>query len=163
MKRILPLILVFSLLLSGCGFFGERIKSPATFYYLCEYYTEELCCVIASEEREASGHSSDLPYLLALYQMSPADEGHRSPLPDGTAIQARQQDDQICLELSDAAQSLSELDFSLACACLTLTCLDISGAASVTVICGDRTRTMDRSSLTLFDTAEQTKSTEETQ
>ena len=60
-------------LLSGCGFFGERIREPVTFYYLCADYQEKLCCVIVPEEREASGHSGDLSYLLALYQIGPAE------------------------------------------------------------------------------------------
>lgn len=159
MKRITCLILIFSFLLSGCGFFGARIKDPVTFYYLCEAYQEELCCVIGSEEREASGHTGDLPYLLALYQMGPTDDELRSPLPTGTRITAQIQDGHIALELSDAVLSLSDIDFSLACACLTLSCLDATGAEDVTVQSGDRIITMNRDSLTLLDTIEPTEET----
>ena len=73
MKRIVCMILALCFLLSGCGSFGARIREPVTFHYLCADYQEKLCCVIVSEEREASGHSGDLSYLLALYQMGPAD------------------------------------------------------------------------------------------
>ena len=161
MKRIIPLILALCFLLCGCGFFGERIREPVTFHYLCTSYQEELCCVIASEERESSGHTGDLPYLLALYQMGPANEGYRSPLPFGTQIRAEIQDNKIILELSDAAEVLSDLEYSLACACLTLTCLDIMDAESVTVFCGDRSNTMTRSSLTLYNENETIAPTEE--
>ncbi len=161
MKRMLALILVCSLIFSGCGFFGSRIKDPVTFYYLCEQYPQDLCCVMVPEEREASGHISDLPYLLALYQMGPVEEELRRPLPAGTRIRSERRENQLLLELSDAAMTLSELDFSLACACLTMTCLDITGAESVTISCGDRTKTMTRSGLTLSDSPEQTEPTEE--
>ena len=154
MKQILCLILIFSFLLSGCGFFGERIKDPVTFYYLCEKYQEELCCVIGSEEREASGHTGDLPYLLALYQMGPTDDELLSPLPAGTHINTQIQDGHVTLELSDSAHSLSDIDYSLACACLTLTCLNATNAVDVTVRSGDRVKTMTHDSLTLLDTIE---------
>ena len=163
MKRFLSLMLILSLLLSGCGFFGERIREPVTFHYLCNSYQEDLCCVFVSEEREASGHTDDLSYLLALYLMGPAGEDLRSPLPAGTRIRADIQEGQILLELSEDAVSLSDPEYSLACACLTLTCLDITEAESVTVSCGDRSRTMTRSTLTLVDDSESTISTEEDQ
>ncbi len=161
MKKLLSLLLAFSFLLSGCGFWGS-IKEPVTFYYLCRQYPQDLCCVIVPEEREASGHAADLSYLLALYQMGPVDENARTPLPSGIRIQSQRQETGILLELSESAQNLTELDFSLACACLTLTTLDITGADTVTIICGDRTKIMDRSSLTLYDATEKNESTEET-
>lgn len=163
MKRILCLTLVLSILFSGCGFFGERIREPATFHYLCRNYQEELCCVIVSEEREAAGHTGDLAYLMALYQMGPSNEDLTSPLPSGTRISSDVQNGQIFLELSDAALTLSDPEFSLACACLTLTCLDIMEAESVTVSCGSRNKTMTRDSLILHDTEEPTSPTEESQ
>jgi len=162
MKRIFSMILVLCLFLSGCGFLGERIREPVTFHYLCRTYPEELCCVLVSEEREASGHVGDLSYLLALYQIGPTSEELRSPLPSGTRIHSEIQNDQILLTLSDDALTLSDLDYSLACACLTLTCLDITDADSVTVSCGDRVRTMTQESLTLYDETETFAPTEET-
>lgn len=163
MKRILSLILVCSLLLSGCGFFGERIKEPVTFYYLCSNYQEDLCCVIASEQREASGHSGDLPYLLALYSMGPTSDGLVSPLPTGSRITSAREDSQVRLDLGISVETMSDIEFSLACACLTLTCLEISDAEEVSIQCVDRVRTLDRASLTLYDSTAETTPMEETQ
>jgi len=163
LKRVFCLILAFSLLLSGCSFFGERIKAPVTFYYLCDKYQEELCCVIASEEREASGHVGDLPYLLALYLMGPTSDELLSPLRAGTRISSVLEDDHIYLELSGIADSMSDIDFSLACACLTLTCLDITDAKEVTIRSGDRTKTLSHELLTLYDTTGETIAMEESQ
>ena len=103
----------------------------------------------------------DLPYLLALYQMGPTGDEIRSPLPFGTRISVQIQEGHITLELSEAALSLSDIDYSLACACLTMTCLDASGAEDVTVQSGDRAKTMNRDSLTLMDTIENFEPTEE--
>ena len=116
--------------------------------------------MIAEEEREASGHVGDLPYLLALYLMGPAEDEHRSPLPAGTQIAASSENGHLLILLSNTG-SVSETDFSLICACLTLTCLEITDAESVTVQIGEKEKTMTRSSLTLLDTTQETTQPEE--
>lgn len=158
MKRLICLFLVCCML-CGCSSFGVHMKEPVTFYYLCRQYRTDLCCVILPEERESSGHTGDLSYLLALYLMGPVSEEIRSPLPSGTTVQSvRHNSDSVIIELSDLDKSLSDSAFSLAGACLTMTCLDIVPAKNVTVISGTRSVTMNRSSLSLFDS-----SAEETQ
>ena len=161
-QRILCLILSISLLLCGCDFFGERIKEPVTFHYLCGNYQEDLCCVIASEEREASGHLGDLSYLLALYLMGPTNDEYQLPLPAGTQIVSQIQDGHILLELPDTSQTLSDIEFSLACACLTLTCLEITNAEDVTIRSADRVKTLSPDTLTLIDTISDSTPSEET-
>lgn len=164
MKRFFCLLLMLCILLSGCGILGERIKEPVTFYYLkseYQYFTQD--GVIASEEREASGHREDLSYLLALYLMGPAEEELISPVPRGTRIFSAEETAQgVVLQLSDTAATMSETEFSLACACLSLTCLDLTNANQVTINSGERTVTMSRETLTLYDNgtpvaAEETK------
>ncbi len=161
MKRTIAMALVFSLLLGGCGFFGERIKEPVTLYYLCDKYQEELCCVIVSEEREASGHRGDLSYLLALYRMGPVSEEMVSPLGRGIGLTGTQEEGRIILELTGLTDSMTDIDFTLACTCLTLTCLETTDAQSVTVQCGDRSKRLTRESLTLYDNVAQPTATEE--
>ena len=99
MKRILCIMIAFTVLLSGCGFFGEQVREPATFHYLCNHYQEDMCCVIAAEEREATGHTGDLAYLIALDQIGPSDENLSSPLPSGTRISSEIQSGQVTLFL----------------------------------------------------------------
>ena len=67
----------------------------------------------------------------------------------------------ISLVLTDTLETLSDADYSLACACLTLTCLNITGGEKVTITSGSRSVTMTRNTLTLFDGG--TAETEETQ
>lgn len=165
MKRWIPLLLLFSLIFSGCGFFSERIMEPVTFYYLQNsFHYGKDASVIVAEEREASGHRQELSYLLALYLMGPAEEEHRSPLPPGTRIlKAEQTGSKVTMELTNPAYSFSDSELSLACACLTLTCLDITDAQEVSITYLERTVTMTRESLTLYDDSKENLPTEETQ
>lgn len=153
MKRFLGSVLIFCILLSGCSVLGERLKEPVSFYYLrseYQYFVQD--GVIASEEREAAGHRNDLSYLLALYLMGPADEELNSPIPRGTKIfNTEQTAEGIVLNLSDLDAALSDADFSLACACLSLTCFELTDSQSVTVNSGERSVTMDRDTLSLYD------------
>lgn len=158
MKRLFS-ILVLCLLLCGCSHADETVK----FYYVRGDYQSTLTDIIAFEERDASGHRNDLPYLLALYRAGPADDSLASLLPTGIQIQSVQNaDGSIDLQLSDTSKTLSDSDFSLTCACLTLTCLDITDASTVNITSGPRSVTMNRSNLTLFDTITNTTVTEET-
>lgn len=160
-RRIVCLILCLCLLLPGCGFTGTLNEETVRFYYLCGNYQENLCCVLAEEARDVSGHTGDLPYLMALYLMGPTNDEHRMPLPSGTRIRTQIDSGHIILELSGLPKTMTDAEFSLACACLTLTCLEIMDAEDVTIHSEDRSRTMDRSTLTLYDTTSETTSTED--
>ena len=162
MKRIVCLFLCLCLFLPGCS--GELMKDSVTFYYpRREYLYGVEDGVIASEQREASGHANDLHYLLSLYLIGPSNEDLTSLLPrDTRLIQALVQDGVITLELTDTTQSMTDTDFTLACACLTMTALSITGESTVTIISGSRTVTMSRDSLTLFDDSTAASTSEET-
>jgi len=158
MKRQLTWLLLTALLLSGCG----KINPTVQFYYVSKNYQSTLTDVIVSEKRDASGHENDLSYLLTLYLMGPADKSLQSLLPLGASFQCKENTDgSLDIILADTAKVLTDTDFSLACACLTLTCLDITNAAEVNITSGNRSVTMDRDNLTLFDTLTETTPTED--
>lgn len=159
MKRLTAVILLLALLLCGCG----QINEPVRFYYVQKDYQSTLTEIIVSEERDASGHQGDLSYLLTLYLMGPADDRLRCLLPLGISVKAAQnKDGSVDLQLPDTSKTLSDSDFSLACACLALTCLDITDATEVNITSANRSVTMSRDNLTLFDNTTQTTPTEET-
>lgn len=158
MKRTVCLIALFAVLLSGCS----GMKEPVTFYYVSEDYREDMSQVITKEQREAAGHLSDLAYLLAMYSLGPGTEGMVSPLPKGTQIIPTEHTEAgIVLSLSTNAQNLSDADFTLAAACLGLTCMELTDAPSVTLTCGERSITVTPENLLLQGTAPE-QETEET-
>ncbi len=152
MKRLLCLILLASLLLSGCQLLGDRIKEPVNFYYVRRDYREDLTAAISPEEREASGHREDLSYLMALYLMGPVSEQLESPLPSGTRVYVEiHSKNNVTLNLTDTEKIMTDAQFSLACACLSQTCLEITGTKQVVINSGSRSVTMTRENLALSD------------
>lgn len=153
MKRFIAFLLTSCLLLSSCSTSGERIKTPVTFFYLQSelgYFSEN--GVIASEIREASGHATELSYLLALYLMGPSDESLTSPLPENCQLYyTEEMEETLILRISDLDNDFSDYDFSLACACLALTCFGITEAQNVTIYSGDRILEMNRHDISLYD------------
>ena len=151
MKRIISFLSIVCLLLSGCGVLGERIKDPVTFYYIRSDYQEDMMQVIDSEIRETSGHQGDLTYLLALYSMGPATDDLQSPLPRGTRITPTEHSvNGIVLSLSGATQEMTDAEFTLAAACLGLTCMELVSEESITIRAEDRSITINPKNLMLY-------------
>ena len=154
MKRIICLITVLCLFLSGCSILGERVKEPVTFYYVWEDYQKDMAQVIGSEIREASGHKTDLPYLLALYSMGPSKEGLKSPLPRNTRIIPTQRSaNSMELTLSESVSVMTDVDFTLASACIAMTCMELSDVQQVQLTCEDRSITIHEDNLLLYSVA----------
>ena len=165
MKRFAAILLIFALLLSGCSVFGSRIKEPVTFYYVqSSYQYGSDSPVIVTETREASGRMHDLPYLIRLYLTGPLEDDRESPFPRSvTLVSVGRTEDTVEITLSDSAGSLSDAQYSLACACLSLTCINITGAENVRISSADRSITLSASDLMLTDQIAEIQSVEETQ
>ena len=150
MKRCLCLLLILCLFLSGCSAIGEWITEPVNFYYVRKNYQNDMQQVIASEVREAAGHRDDLVYLLALYSMGPVTEDLKSPLPTNAVIvPTAHTSDGLTLTLSESAQTMTDVDFTLSAACISMTCMDLMEVEKVTVVCGDRSVTVLEDNLLL--------------
>ena len=156
MKRILCLLLLLSILLCGCG-----KKDDVTFHYRsADELDPKTGSVLGAETRDVTGYRDDAKFLISLYLAGPLDQDLQSAFPAGTTLQSLIiRDDQLTIQLYDLPQALSDSDFSLACACLTMTCMEFTEARSVTILCGDRTVTMNRSVLTFTDTPAATSPT----
>ena len=139
MRRMIVLILAV-LTLAGCAFTGNQGTEPVTFYYLrtasdnavySEYFSEG---VIGAEKRDMAGHLDDLSYLLTVYFRGPLDSELLFPFPMGCRIlEIQQSDDQLTLLLNPILAEKSELDITLACACLAMTCLELTDVDSVQI------------------------------
>lgn len=152
MKHFMIVLLIVCLILTGCSFGGEWIKEPVTFYYVRENYQKDMEQVLSSEVREAAGHRDDLPYLLALYSMGPSNDELISLLPKNTSIIPTERTNySIALTLSENTQSMTDADFTLASACIAMTCMDLMDIQQVTVISGDRSITLREDNLMLHN------------
>lgn len=161
MKRWLFGALAVCLLLSGCRL--DSAFETASFYYLDAGYADRMSDPIRKEQKEITGHAGDLSYLMHLYLMGPSGEGLKSPLPGScTLISIENREGVIQVKLSDTRSSLTESEFSLACACLALTILDFTQAQAVTITSGTRKVSMNTQTLTLYDSGTPA-ATEETQ
>ena len=163
MKRLIALMLVI-LLLTGCAFSGNKMKDPVTYYYLRstidsndydDFYAEG---IINSEKREASGRSNDLEHMLTVYFRGPLDQQLVSPFPPGSRIwEMQQNEDELTLLLNTMLAEKSDLQITIACACLAKTCLDLTDVNSVRIEARNLedkllfTRTFTRDNLFLYD------------
>ena len=152
MKRLLCLFLLACLLMSGCSLSSFDSANAVSFYYVRNEYRQDMTTLIKPERRNAAGHENDLSYLLALYLIGPSNNDLVSPLPSDTELlSVLQEDSTIAIQLSDTEKTMTDSHFALSCACLSMTCLDLTDAESITITSGTRTITMTRSNLSLTD------------
>ena len=151
---LLPVLLLC--LLCGCG-----KENTLRFYYCSQDYLESNTgSVLAPEKRDVTGYRDDPQFLVSLYLAGPLDRELLLPFPAGTSLQSMLiSGNQITIQLYPLPQPISDSEFSLACACLTMTCLEFTDAQSVTVLCGNRSVTLDQSMITITDTPQPTNTT----
>ena len=154
MRRFLCAFLVSTLLFTMCSCgFSDSIKDKGTFYYRrTEFLYGKDGSVMDSETKDITGHANDLSYLVALYMLGPTEDTLVSPFPKNVKLLSAQIEDQsILIQFTSLDRYMSDSDFTLACACLTLTCLGLTDATEVTIASGDRSITMTQDMLLLTD------------
>ena len=106
-----------------------------------------------------------MQYLLSLYLMGPLNQDLVPAFSENTRLLSHSSNGtRIYIELSDTSEDLTDADFSLACACLALTCIKASGTEEITIISGSRTLTIREDMLLLYEEPFPTAAeTEETQ
>ena len=146
------LILLNLLILSGCF---NADKYSAKFYYprnpdFYEFGTAE--GVITSEKRNFPSPASDPEYLLRLYLDGPISENLVSPFPEGTKLlDFRLSEQNLSIVLSSEFSVLEDMDLTIASACLTKTCFQITGAEQLVLICENNTLCYTRESFLFLD------------
>lgn len=155
-------VIVVLCILCGCT---EPFASANTvrFYYLSgEISYTGSAGVITPETRGNLDINAPLTRLLVQYIGGPESGSLRSPFPEGVElISTAQNGDTLILEFNDQLSTLSGIDLTLACACITKTCLELTNVVSVTVkaqgtaLDGAAQITMTADSLVLLDTSGQ--------
>ena len=153
MRRFLSFVLIFLILISlvGCG---NSISDHTNFYYCnIDYQFGESASVIVSESRDISGHEGELSYLISLYLTGPSSKKLESPFPKSTKlISAQVENNCVLIELSYLNRQLTDVEFILACACLSLSVMEFTEAEEVSITSGEKTISMDKNDLLLYDT-----------
>ena len=139
MKRAIALLLLM-LMLSGCAISGSKIKDPVTFHYLHVQSDEQAYDayfadgIMGTETREAAGRQNDLNYLLTVYFRGPLDPELVSPFPMGCRIlELQQKDGLLTLQLNPILAEMSDMEITVACACLAKTCMNLTDADTVQI------------------------------
>lgn len=157
MKKQLLVLLCILHLLSGCSQ-AAPYEKPVEFYYCAGSYSYETgTSAIVSETREGADMHS-LEETLRAYLAGPESGELVSPFPAGLKLVAiRQEGGTVFITLSKELSQLTNLSLSMACGCITMTCLGLTDAEQVTIeaedslLNGQKSITMDRNSLLLAD------------
>lgn len=167
MKRTVCIVLLLCTLIgmTGCSQKQDH-TAPISFYYLRtplpdgEIIHGAADSVIAAETRESAGYESDYTHLIEMYLQGALDDQFRSPYPPGTLlVDFRLVNETVTVTLTDHFAKLTGMDLSLACGCLTMTVLEMTGATQITIFTegalldGKESLTFTRDSFVLFDDA----------
>lgn len=159
MKRLLSVFLLCAMVFSLAGCHSGESNTVNFYYYrdMEHYQYFQSDGVIHAQSRDLANHRNDLRYALGLYLAGPMEEGLVKPFTRATRLLcAESADDRIYIELSDHGKSLTDAEFTLACACLTMTCMDLLPCTEVTIVSGERCITMNGDNILLFDIPQET-------
>ncbi len=137
MSRWISLLLAAALLLGmgGCAAKKDPVEQPVNFYYVRLHpdYTAANG-LLAAEVREGAGQDRDYALLLETYLRGPADGEWVNPFPEGlTLCSVSTEADVLSITVSEELAQLSGANLSIACACLALTGMDLTGCGTVRI------------------------------
>ena len=143
MKRIVCLLLAFTLLV-GCGRFSlERKDTGVAFYYRGpedDYFSSD--GAMGMEQRTLREDRMSIEGLMELYLGGPMDPALSSPFPkDMKLIRAEASSREITLVFDDSLAALSGVSLRLACACIARTVAEF-GSYDTVHICAE-TQSLD--------------------
>ena len=157
MNKILAL--AFSLLLilscSACGYQNDPAQQ-VSFYYCAKDPADTGHSTHISPELWEDIRQNSLEEIIDLYLSGPRTEDLRSPFPEGLQIVlAEQQDSTMYLTVSPHLCQLTDMELTVACACLTLTIIELRQVQQVVItpeeglLDGQKSITMDKNALLL--------------
>lgn len=164
MRKIICLLLILLCCLTtvGCSFPGSANEDTVLFYYpRSEFRYGDPDGVLLCEQRNMPGHGKDLTYIISMYLLGPETEALTLPFPAHTRLLTLDsKENTLVITLSDTQDSFADVQYTLACACLAKTCMEVSDAEVFTIIAGSHFLTLHRDSVCFFDssTAETTES-----
>jgi len=136
MKRIIPALLVLSILLGlgGCGI--DSYGNQVSFYYpRAEYQYNSADSILAPEARDTDGVSIQ-SQLLQTYFQGPLDPAFTNPFPAGLKLVSVYTDSTaVYITVSDEMAKLSGAPLIIACASLGKTAMAMSRTSEAQIQC----------------------------
>lgn len=161
MRNIWAAILIFALLGSFCGCTKSEpeMQSPVTFYYRRSHILYEgIHGVVAPEIQEANSSKNDVNALLEQYFQGPISADMHTTFPGGTKLLSITIQNELAHVLvTSHFSNLKGMDLTIACACITMTVMELTGVEAVEikadrVLLNDaESIIMDRETLLLLD------------
>lgn len=161
MKQVLCLFLAISLCagLLGCVSENEPILQPVNLYYRntqLEYGSAN--GLISAQITEAAPFEGNVLGILNEYLKGPDSDQFEVTFPASTKVLNLEfVGSTAYLQMNDSISRLSGIDLTIACACITKTTMELTGATSVCIsavnetLDGATSITMDETTLMLFD------------
>ena len=141
MKKLFALLLILSLLLSGCGK-QQSFTTTLKFYYPLHVTDYALgSSYIQPELREGAGTGDSLANMLNLYLKGPINQiTYRMPFQYNTQVVSISRDTMMLdITLTRGFATYTGLDLTVACACITMTCLELTDVEVVRIRAKDST------------------------
>ena len=135
MKKMFVLFLILCLLLAGCAE-QKPLITTLKFYYPLQTADYTLgASYIQPELREGAGVDKSLKNLLNLYLKGPNDPlTFRTPFQYNTqVVSISRGSTMLDITLSRGFATYTGLDLTIACACITLTCLELADVEAVRI------------------------------
>ncbi len=162
MKKVLLYLLILCLLfLCSCSRSQTNQNTTLCFYYLQNtptYGTNG--SLIGMESRSLSDSNLEIADILRIYLRGPQSDTFAKTFPDGLSlVRMNIYENTAELVLGGSYESITGLDRTFVCACLTLTVCNITGAEQVSirseedVTTGTKPIIMSPESITLLDTS----------
>lgn len=153
------LLFLFPLSLAACVPSVPDPEVPANFYYRrTEPDYDTVDGMIAPERRDIAGIEDDLKAMLQSYFDGPENSGLSSPFPKNLTVEhVWKQDTGLLLDLSPEFQTMSGIDLTIACACISMTCFDLTQVETIRfrvpgqLLNGQNVLSISRDSLHLYD------------
>lgn len=161
MKRFLSLLLCCSLLFCAAGCRQQADEIDGTpFYYCAKTASYSADGMALDAEYRMDVPVDSLTSALDLYLQGPLSQELLSPFPQGIRLVGLYQNGStVFLTFSRELATLSGLDLTMACSCITLTALALTDAQEVEIrvvsglLNGQRSIVMNKNTILLQDTA----------
>lgn len=133
MKRIISMLIIVALLLAfyGCENNADSVEQPASFYYLLKNAENS---IFEAEVREIKPFSNDYLSIANHYFNGPISDAYVNVFPAGLqAILLECNDTKLDITVSDELSNLSYVEQSIACACMGMTFLELTGCETIEI------------------------------